>query len=171
LRQPAINEHRQSAGTVLLSSSLSGAINGGVHDQSRGASVARRALQSPRRGLFRSSSRGKVAPTSPGLLGIGRPATRAFSAHQNVPSFAQSAAAFFGFLTLSQAAPQKWAVYQKLCSNLTGRQPAELGAFCRTTGMAHGQGTVGSFGACHDRYLFRYRSHAHRSRSKNRLRT
>jgi hypothetical protein len=55
-------------------------------------------------------------------------------------------------VAFSQAALQKWAVYQKLCSNLTGRPPAEIDVICRTTGMAHGQGTIGSFGACHDRY-------------------
>ena len=77
----------------------------------------------------------------------------------------------FGFVTFIQTALQKSAVYQKLCSNLTGRPPAEIDVICRTTGMAHGQGTIGSFGACHDRYPSRYRSHAHRSCSKNRLRT
>ena len=143
---------------------------GGVHDQSRGASIARRPLQSPRRGLFRSSSRGKVAATSGGLLGIGRPTTPALSPRQNVLSI-RSAAGLFGFVTFIQTALQKSAAHQKLCSNSASRQLAKIDVIYRTTGMAHGQGTIDSFGACHDRYPFRYRSHVHRSCSKNRLRT
>src|SRR4029079_2490632 len=90
-------------------------MTGGVHDQSRGVSIARGPLQSPRGHLFRPSHRGKVAATGRLLSGAGRPAVAAFSPHQNESSI-RSAAALFGLVTVSQAALQKFAVRQDMAT-------------------------------------------------------
>src|SRR3954471_8936487 len=72
------DEAREQSFVVIV---VRRAMTGGVHDQSRGVSIARGPLQSPRGHLFRPSHRGKVAATGRLLSGVGRPAVPAISPH------------------------------------------------------------------------------------------